>query len=405
MSDRARALTLVALAELLGMSLWFTASAVAPRIAAEWHLTDATAAWLTLAVQIGFVAGTLISALANLPDVVSARLLFAACALLAAVTNALFALYAHDAASGIGLRFLTGAFLAGVYPPGMKVIATWFREGRGFALGVMVGALTFGKASPYLVNAVGSANWRVNVGIVSLLAAAGGAIILLFVRDGPYALPSQRFDFAQVTAVFRNRGVRLANFGYFGHMWELYAMWTWAPAMIRASLGASGDPAWLAEAASFVVIASGAAGCVAAGRLADRAGRTVVASVAMAVSGACCAAIGFFFGGSPLVLLVIAAVWGATVVADSAQFSACVTELSDQRYIGTALTLQTCIGFLITTVSIRLMPIVVAQVGWRFAFVVLAPGPLLGIVAMMRLRGLLSLSRAERGIIGTTALR
>ena len=379
------------------MSLWFTASAVAPRIAAEWHLTDATAAWLTLAVQIGFVVGTLLSALANLPDVISARLLFAVCALLAAITNALFALYAHDAVTGIALRFLTGAFLAGVYPPGMKVIATWFREGRGFALGVMVGALTFGKASPYLVNAIGSASWRVNVGVVSLLAAAGGAIILLFVSDGPYALPSQRFDFAQVTAVFRNRGVRLANFGYFGHMWELYAMWTWAPAMIRASLDASGDPAWLAEAASFVVIASGAAGCVAAGSLADRAGRTVVASAAMAVSGACCAAIGFVFGGSPAVLLIIAAVWGATVVADSAQFSACVTELSDQRYIGTALTLQTCIGFLITTVSIRLMPVVVAQVGWRFAFIALAPGPLLGIVAMMRLRALPEAVRIAQG--------
>ena len=397
MTDRARALTLVALAELLGMSLWFTASAVAPRIAAEWHLTDATAAWLTLAVQIGFVAGTLLSALANLPDVISARLLFAVCALLAAITNALFAIYAHDAVTGVALRFLTGAFLAGVYPPGMKVIATWFREGRGFALGVMVGALTFGKASPYLVNAIGSASWRVNVGVVSVLAAIGGAIILLFVQDGPYALPSQRFDFAQVTAVFRNRGVRLANFGYFGHMWELYAMWTWAPAMIRASLAASGDPAWLAEAASFVVIASGAAGCVAAGRLADRAGRTVIASAAMAVSGACCAAIGFFYGGSPAVLLIIAAVWGATVVADSAQFSACVTELSDQRYIGTALTLQTCIGFLITTVSIRLMPVVVAQVGWRWAFAVLAPGPLLGIVAMMRLRALPEAVRIAQG--------
>src|SRR5438034_7738776 len=300
-SDRTRALLLVALAELLGMSLWFTASAVAPRIAAEWHLSDATAAWLTLAVQIGFVAGTLLSALANLPDVIPARILFAVCALLAAVANALFAIFARGAVSGIALRFLTGMLLAGVYPPGMKVIATWFREGRGFALGVLVGALTFGKASPYLVNAIGSSSWRVNVGAVSILAAAGGIIIRLFVRDGPYALPSQRFDLSQVTAVVKNRGVRLANFGYFGHMWELYAMWTWAPAMIRASLAASGDPAWLAEAAAFVVIASGAAGCIAAGRLADRIGRTVVASVAMAVSGACCAVIGFFFGGSPAV--------------------------------------------------------------------------------------------------------
>jgi MFS family permease len=388
MSERSRALALVAAAELLGMSLWFTASAVAPRIAAEWQLSAATASWLTLAVQIGFVAGTLVSALTNLPDVVPARVLFAVCALLAAVANALFAMFADGAVSGIALRFLTGALLAGVYPPGMKVIATWWREGRGFALGVMVGALTFGKASPYLVNAIGSASWRVNVGAVSVLAAIGGAIILLFVRDGPYALPSQRFDLSQVTAVFRNRGVRLANFGYFGHMWELYAMWTWAPAMIRASLGASGDPAWLAETASFVVIAAGAIGCVAAGRLADRMGRTVIASAAMAISGACCAAIGFFYGGAPWLLLLIAAIWGATVVADSAQFSACVTELSDQRYIGTALTLQTCIGFLITTVSIRLMPLFVSSLGWRYAFAALVPGPLFGIAAMMRLHRL-----------------
>jgi len=397
MTERARALTLVALAELLGMSLWFTASAVAPRIAAEWRLSDATASWLTLAVQIGFVTGTLVSALTNLPDRIPARFLFAACALLAAVANALFAVFAHGAASGIALRFLTGALLAGVYPPGMKVIATWFREGRGFALGVLVGALTFGKASPYLVNAIGSASWRVNVGAVSLLAAIGGAIILLFVRDGPFALPSQRFDFAQVTAVVRNRGVRLANLGYFGHMWELYAMWTWAPAMIRASLKASGDPPWLAEVASFMVIAAGAAGCIVAGRLADRLGRTMIASAAMAVSGACCAAIGFFYGGPPALLLVIAAVWGATVVADSAQFSACVTELSDQRYIGTALTLQTCIGFLITTISIRLLPLVVARVGWQYAFAFLAPGPVLGIVAMMRLRALPEAERIAQG--------
>ena len=397
MTERSRALILVALAELLGMSLWFTASAVAPRIAAEWHLAEGTASWLTLAVQIGFVAGTLISALANLPDVVSPRLLFAVCALLAAVANALFAIFARGAVSGIALRFLTGALLAGVYPPGMKVIATWFREGRGFALGVLVGALTFGKASPYLVNAIGSSSWRVNVGVVSVLAAIGGAIIILFVGDGPYALPSQRFDIEQVTAVVRNRGVRLANFGYFGHMWELYAMWTWAPAMIRASLAASGDPAWLAEAAAFVVIASGAAGCIVAGRVADRVGRTVVASVAMAISGVCCGVIGFLYGGSPTALLVVAAIWGATVVADSAQFSACVTELSDPRYIGTALTLQTCIGFLITTVSIRLMPLVEARVGWPIAFVVLAPGPLLGIIAMLRLRALPESARIAQG--------
>jgi MFS family permease len=391
------ALLLLAVGELFVMGLWFGVSAVAPQIAAEWKLDPATTAWLTLSVQLGFVGGTLLSALLNLADVMPARHLLALCAVLAAAVNAMLALFTHTVGTAIVLRVLTGAFLAGVYPPGMKLVATWFRERRGFGLGVIVGALTLGKASPYLVNAVGHSNWRVNVGIASIVALAGAAVVALFVREGPYALPNQPFDFAQVTQVVRNRGVRLANFGYFGHMWELYAMWTWVPVMMRASMKASGDAPVLAEIASFVVIGAGAIGCVAAGRLADRYGRTLIASAAMAVSGACCIVIGFLFGGSPAALLVVAAIWGATVVADSAQFSACVTELGDPRYIGTALTMQTCIGFLLTTVSIRMMPLLVDRIGWRYAFAALAIGPFLGILAMMRLRRLPESERIARG--------
>jgi MFS family permease len=383
---RIRALTLLAVAVLAMMGLWFGVSAVAPQIAKEWHVDSGTTAWLTLSVQLGFVAGTLLSAVLNLPDVIRARHLITICGLLGAAVNAMLACCVHTVTIAMVLRFLTGAFLAGVYPPAMKLIATWFREGRGFALGVIVGALTLGKASPYLVNAIGSANWRVNVGLASVVAVGGAIIVALVVREGPYALPNQPFDLSQVAQVVRNRGVRLANFGYFGHMWELYAMWTWAPVMIRASLAASGDPPWIAEVASFVVIGAGAAGCVAAGRLADRLGRTVIASVAMAVSGACCILVGFLFGRSPVALVIVAAIWGATVVADSAQFSACVTELADARYIGTALTMQTCIGFLITTASIRMMPGLVDRIGWNYAFTTLAIGPILGIIAMMRLR-------------------
>ncbi|HYR29897.1 MAG TPA: MFS transporter [Thermoanaerobaculia bacterium] len=384
--NRFRALTLVAVAELLAMGLWFGVSAVAPAIAREWKLDESSAAWLTLAVQLGFVAGTLLSATLNLPDVIRARYLFALCALLGALTNAVFAFAAETIGVAIALRFLTGVFLAGVYPPGMKIIATFFKTGRGFALGVLIGALTLGKASPYLVNVIGSESWRVNVAVASALAALSSIVVLRFVGEGPYALPNQPFDLSQITKVFANRGVRLANFGYFGHMWELYAMWTWAPVMIRASVAASGDSPRFAEVASFAVIGAGAIGCVAAGLLADRLGRAVVAASAMAMSGACCLVIGFFYGKAPIALLALAIIWGATVVADSAQFSACVTEYGDPRYLGTALTLQTCIGFLITTVSIRMMPLLVERVGWEWAFAFLAPGPLLGILAMMRLR-------------------
>ncbi|HEX8409432.1 MAG TPA: MFS transporter [Thermoanaerobaculia bacterium] len=383
--SRFTALTLVALAELLAMGLWFGVSAVAPQIASEWRLSESTAAWLTLAVQLGFVAGTLLSATLNLPDVIRPRYLFALCALLGAITNALLAWQVESVSVAITLRVLTGVFLAGVYPPGMKIIATWFKTGRGFALGVLIAALTLGKASPYLVNAFGAESWRVNAGFASIGAVLASLIVLFFVGEGPYALPNQPFDLTQITRVFANRGVRLANFGYFGHMWELYAMWAWAPVMIRASIAASGDSPRFAEAASFAVIGAGAIGCVVAGLVADRIGRPVVAAAAMAVSGACCIAIGFFYGKAPIALLIVAAIWGATVVADSAQFSACVTEYADPRYIGTALTLQTCIGFLITTISIRMMPLLVERVGWEWAFAFLAPGPMFGIVAMMRL--------------------
>ena len=394
---RWRALALLAGAELLGMSPWFSAAAVVPAISVEWRLSSGGAAWLTLAVQLGFVAGTLVSAIGNLPDVFRTRRFIAACAFLAAASNALFAVATRGLPLALGLRFATGFFLAGVYPPAMKVLATWFRRGRGMALGVLIASLTLGKAVPYLVNAVGTGRWRTDVLWISILAAAGGLVVLLFVGDGPYATPVAPFDPRQMGRVFANRGVRLAAFGYFGHMWELYAMWTWAPIMIRESFEKTGAPASLANFAGFLVIGAGAIGCVGAGLVADRVGRTLVTSWAMGVSGACCLVAGFLFGASPALLLAVAIVWGASVVADSAQFSAAVTELSDPLYIGTALTVQTCAGFLLTNVSIALVSYLSGAVGWGLAFAALAPGPVFGVISMLRLRALPEAVRIAQG--------
>jgi len=379
------------------MSLWFSGSAVVPALTREWHLSPSAATWLTLSVQLGFVAGTLLSALLNLPDIISPRHLFTLTAIGGAIVNAAFGWFAHDVSFAIVLRFLTGMFLAGVYPPAMKILATWFRYGRGLALGVLVGALTLGKAMPYLINGIGSADWRLNVLVMSVLAVLGGLIVLLFIDDGPLALPAARFDWKQVGRVFHNRGVRLANLGYFGHMWELYAMWTWIPFMIRASLAVRKSNPALAELGSFLVIGCGAIGCAVAGAIADRVGRTIVTSIAMVISGGCCLVIGFLFGASPIALLIVAAIWGASVVADSAQFSACVTELGDPQYIGTALTIQTSLGFLLTTISIELVPRFKNLVGWRYAFTILAIGPLFGVISMLRLRSLPEVEQIAHG--------
>jgi MFS family permease len=375
-----------ALAQFLGMTLWFSATAAAPAIAAELSLSAAATAWLTMAVQAGFVIGTLTSALLNIADALNPRLLFGAGCVVGAIANAAIG-FTESPAAIVALRVVTGIALAGVYPPGLKIAAGWFAKRRGTALGVIVGALTIGSAFPHLLAwASRDIGWRTLLDVSSGCALAGAAIVAAAVADGPFVSASSPFDAHAAGHVIRNRGVRLATFGYLGHMWELYAMWTWMPAFAAASIAAAGGAAGRAGSlVAFVAIASGAVGCVLAGVWADAWGKARIAGFAMAVSALCAASSPVIFGRPFGFLVALAIVWGFSVVADSAQFSALVSEHSPRTQVGTALTLQTCAGFLLTLLSLRGLPLLAGVVGWKWAFVALVPGPVLGALAMRRL--------------------
>jgi MFS family permease len=378
--ERWRQLGILAGAMVLSMTTWFSTAAVLPQLRDELDLTSNTASLLAIAVQIGFVIGAILSATFNLADRVPSRRLVLYGSIGAAVANALI-LVTDGVPFAVQSRLLVGVALAAVYPPALKAMSGWFVTGRGLALGVMVGALTLGSALPHLIRSIGSPPWQLVIGLTSVLTITGGLIADRIAKDGPHVFPSARFHPGQIREVLSDRRLLLASAGYFGHMWELYAMWAWIGAFAADVFDSPAKAALL----TFAIIGAGAGGSVVGGLISDRTSRTTAAGVAMAASGTVAAFIGFLVE-RPALVVVFGLIWGFWVVADSAQFSTIVTEVADQRFVGTALTVQLALGFILTIFTIYLVPFVRDQSSWGWAFLLLVPGPMLGVLAMARLR-------------------
>ncbi|OUR77547.1 MFS transporter [Alphaproteobacteria bacterium 46_93_T64] len=383
------AVTLLALAQVAALSLWFSATALIPALKAEFEFSGFHAALLSSSVSIGFVLGTLCSATLNLADRFSPHRIYIIAAIIAICANGSILLFTPTSPTVIFLRLITGVMMAGLYPIGMKMVATWANKDTGLLVGLLVGALTLGSASPHLLNLldIQGLDWKVTI-IASSLLASTSILLIPFVKLGHELPAAPLFNASLALLSWRNKALRYANFGYFGHMWELYAMWAWIGIFLLESYRTFGiaNPAQNANISTFATLAVGAIGCIGAGLLADKVGRTTVTMGAMIMSGTCAAVIGLFFGGSPYPIIIISIIWGITIVADSAQFSTCIIELSPPNMIGTMLTVQTCVGFLISLISIHLIPYFVESLSWSYAFAPLALGPVAGVYAMWKLR-------------------
>ncbi|MBN9794486.1 MFS transporter [Pseudonocardia sp. TMWB2A] len=378
-----RARALVALVQVLGLAVWFSASAVLPELRAEWDLSATAGVWLTTSVQLGFAAGAVVSAVLTLADRVPPQRLLAGGAAAAASCTLLLAAVVDGPVAALVLRTLTGVCLALVYPVGMKIMTSWSdRSRRARDLGVLVGALTVGSALPHLIGGLPGLPWRGVLAGAALCGFVAAALARWCLRPGPALAPAPPPDTGYALRLLREPGPRLVVLGYLGHMWELYALWTWLGAAL-----AGGDPGPAEHLLVFVAAGlGGAAGCVLGGRAADRYGRVPVIATSLLVSGVCCAVSPVVLGAAPLLVSAFCVLWGAAAVADSAVLTTATIEVADPRYTGTALTVQTALGFLLTVAGIATVPVVAAAVGWQTALVVLAVGPALGLPAVLALR-------------------
>ncbi|WP_028473558.1 MFS transporter [Nocardioides alkalitolerans] len=376
----------IAAVQVLGLAVWFSMSAVVPSVQADWGISSAQAVWLTGTVQLGFVVGALASTVLNLADRCPPHVLMAASAALAAGCTLALASLADGLLPALVLRFLTGVFLAGVYPVGIKLMASWApTSNRGLAMGLLIGALTIGSTLPHLVGGLVTLPWRYVLQVTAAAGLVGATVALVVVRPGPHLAAGPRTLHPRYAlTMFAEPGPRRVNVGYFGHMWELYALWTWVPMFLTHSR-ASTDLGTRTALLVFVTMGlCGLAGCLLGGWAADRYGRSAAAVTALSVSGACCLVSPVAFLAPLPVLAIFCAVWGASVIADSGVFSTALSEVADQRFVGTALSAQTALGFALTVASIQLVPLLADAVGWQYAFLVLALGPAVGAPAMRR---------------------
>ena len=387
LSSKSASITLLVLAEIAGMSLWFASAAILPDMVRESGIDAMRQAMLSSGVQLGFVAGALAVAASGLADRFDPRRVFALCGVLAALCNAALLIAPIGGTVAILLRFLTGLLLAGVYPVGMKIAVGWGTKDRGLLVGLLVGALTVGSALPHLAAWLGGADWRSVIVATSVLALAGGLLVLLC-GLGPHHARAPRFSTRAIALAWTNRRIRLTYLGYFGHMWELYAMWAWVGAAAAASYGAllgEAEATRLAKLTAFLAIALGGLTCAPAGWVADRIGKAQVTIIAMALSGSAAIATALTFGGPIWLTFVLIVIWGIFVIPDSAQFSALVADASPPDLAGSVMTLQTALGFALTAVTVQATPLLANAFGWPAVLAGLALGPMVGIAAMLRL--------------------